>query len=256
MRSHSDWLDINDLRSIICCWIVLAALAFRRVRIMDLSGYNGAQQSGWNAVNRVATAQFIIFYTAESALKRSPILDKTRFPGIDNMLELLQSDHSWDFMLMGNFMRLGGELEIFLGHYYAEKKGVNWREVKSHLPKPFKNGTIFQRVRSSQKNNLIDLYRQELGIDLAALKHFRTVQEYFVHRHLYVHQTGLVDRRYLEQIEEILGSAERQRIEQAVLATGQAATVEEVVVYWFEPLKKRFRETIEEAKAFILELPP
>ena len=222
---------------------------------MDLSKYNAAQQYGWKALSRVATAQFLVFPVAEGALIKHgvPSSLKPHFPTANNLLEVLKQDHSLDFMVMGNFMRLGGELEIFLSQYYANRYGCSWRNLT--FPHKKYSGAVFQRtLPNTQMNTVIDLF-QTISVDLFKIKYFSSIQEYFVHRHLYVHQTGLVDRKYLDQIEAALGVTERARIENAVLKEAAATKVEDAVVFWFEPLGKRFTTLITEAQEFILDLP-
>lgn len=222
---------------------------------MDISALNDPQQTALNKIERIEVVRsFIENIPHLQFLKNAKgALNASDLESIQREVEL-----SVLFIQMGNFIRLGGELEIFFGHYYAFKKNISWRSISENLPKGF-NGGIFQRVIPSPSTKkgktLIDLYKG-INIDLTANKHFKSIQEYFAHRHLYAHQTGLIDAQYLKQIEQIFDNSERMRIENNVLKLASANKIEDAVVYWLEPLQVRFSLLIENTKNFIKALPP
>lgn len=229
----------------------------------DWSKHNKSQQMGWTGVQRVAIAELNMLPMLKSALHRTILSEEGKKlfgEQFKNLLQVYESNFSLAFLRIGNFIRLGTELENFTRAYYMEKQGLTSRSsLKAHLQKLKYPPAIFQRVLPSikEKNDptLMELYQKELNIDLKEISKFRSIQEYFVHRHLYTHQNGFVDEIYLEHLEKILGVEERQRVETAILKTLKTTTIDDSEVFWFYPIHKRFAPLILDSKEFILQLP-
>jgi hypothetical protein len=108
---------------------------------------------------------------------------------------------------------------------------------------------VFQRVQSWQRaNGAIGLYSDDLGYDLTSNPHLQTMQEAMAHRHLYAHNSGLLDDQYIANIETITGTD--LRTQPGLAARGYPAED----VYWFEPLG-RLNLFIEQARRFFPPFP-
>ena len=89
---------------------------------------------------------------------------------------------------------------------------------------------------------MIELYKSELQYDLKTNLHLKAVQEAMMHRHLYAHNSGLLDDNYIKRIKQITGE---DLLSLPEVSTHYPATD----TYWFRPLK-RLNLFIEEARRF------
>lgn len=218
---------------------------------IDQSKVNGAQFETLVNLQGIVRAEYVLFQALANALMELDVSG----PGMEkkNAYTFFTETHDIDRLRVGNYLRLGGELEVFFGHYYALKKNVPWRSQQIRSM-----GPVFQRVLPSPKYpvpGLVDLYLKDLGMDLRTVPKFKSIQEYFVHRHLYTHQTGLLDRKYLDDLERVVGKGERDSIETDALRTGKGAAIEDVTVYSFKPISERFSTLLNDAIKFVTALP-
>ncbi len=226
----------------------------------DWSTYTDAQKSAWNSVNRIEAAEKVLVPVLRKALSQRALTEEGKQvvpPDCETLLDVFTKDHSINFMRLGNFLRLGATLERFVREYYMERRGIKNRQqlrtvLGDHYP-PY----IFRSFYSSKQHEhrtIVDLYRSDLSIDLTQKPGFSSVQEYFIHRALYVHKNGQVDLEYLELIEGLLGKKERQRIHDLVLAVAPGDEIEDAHAYWFEPIDKNLLHYVDRATRFILDL--
>jgi hypothetical protein len=150
------------------------------------------------------------------------------------------------FFDMGTMVRLGTAIELGLRSYYMDRKGHSTLVDLRNDPRYQKN--IFQRVQSGQPNGVIVLYSDAIGYDLTSNPHLQSIQETMMHRHLYAHNSGLLDDEYIEKIQRITGEDIRTR----PAFTSSNYPAEDV--YWFEPLT-RLNVFIEEARRFFRQFP-
>ncbi|WP_017719181.1 hypothetical protein [Kamptonema formosum] len=225
---------------------------------MPGANLNKAQQTGLLGVNRIAHQELILLPVLKNALKNFVLFEegKKLYPGANNLLEAYESDYSLTFMRIGNFLRLGTEIEAFTRSYYMEKKGLASRAaLELHFKRLNCPEVVFQRVLPGSNQSLANLYKTELGIDLKTIPTFKSIQEYFVHRHLYTHNNGVLDTHYLKRIEKVMGAEERDRIESQALTAAGGRDINEAEVFCFYPIHKRFTPLIQDIKTFIKSLP-
>ena len=201
-----------------------------------------------NRINKVAETQFFLRPYLVSLLKKTKITNKSRkvVGDYNTYYDYWHGSFNDRFFDMGTFIRLGSEIELCLRQYYMDKKGYN-NLLELHQDSNYKKG-IFQRVQNWQKKGLINLYKKELGYDLKTNKELIKIQEIMIHRHLYAHNSGLVDNDYLKGIKNITGHDLKQEVK--IIKT----TYPEDDVYYFEPLK-RLGEFIEDCKRFFSNFP-
>jgi hypothetical protein len=151
------------------------------------------------------------------------------------------------FFDMSTMIRLGTAIELCLRTYYMQRKGHSTLIDLQSDPR-YRKG-IFQRVQNcQQQNGAIVLYRDEIGYDLANNPHLSAIQEMIMHRHLYAHNSGLLDDEYIDNIRTMTGKD--LRVHPEITASNYPAED----VYWFEPLE-RLNVYIEEARRFFRQFP-
>ncbi len=148
--------------------------------------------------------------------------------GASNLYELWVNDFGDRFFQMGNFIRLGSEMEKGFREFYLEQKGCSSLAALDQ-DKAIKQG-VFQKLNG--KNTLQNLYRAELGIALEAIPEFQTFKEFMISRHLYTHTSGLLNEKYLAGWLNQTGEELRS---DPVL---QSTSYPQEDVYWFRPLGK------------------
>lgn len=149
------------------------------------------------------------------------------------------------FFDMGTLIRLGTAIEQNLKHYYMDKKGHQNRATLHADPKYRQN--MFQQIMPWHNNGALRIYREELSYDLTANQYLKSVQELMLHRHLYAHNSGLIDDEYIKRLKLLTGLDLMQRPE----VTRQYPADD---LYWFEPLK-RLNDFIEETRRFFRVFP-
>lgn len=198
-------------------------------------------------INRVAEVHFFLRPVLSRALSEHVLTDEGKeFVGdYANYQQLWTASFGDRFFDMATAIRLGSAIEACLKLYYMEKKGhLNIPALKAD-PKYQQN--IFQRVQSWQSNGVIALYQTELSHDLTTIPELAAIQEAMLHRHLYAHNSGLVDEDYIDRIKQITG-------QDLALDPRISATYPNDDTYWFEPLK-RLNTLIESTRRFFRAFP-
>ncbi|GAG74638.1 unnamed protein product [marine sediment metagenome] len=193
-------------------------------------------------INLVAETHFLLRPQLIQALKNQIITDEgKKFIGnFNNYYEYWEKSFSDRFFDMGTFIRLGSVIENNLKHYYMNKKGHNNLTDLNNDPNYSLN--IFQRVQSWQTNGVIPLYQNELGVDLTANINLTNIQEIMMHRHLYAHNSGILNDDYIEKLKRINGT-------DLLSDPNVIATYPYQDHYWFQPLEK-LNSFIEETRRF------
>ncbi len=229
----------------------------------DWTQYNDAQKAAWNSINRIEAAERVLVPILRKALSKrtlTPEMRQVMPEGCETLLDVFHRDHTINFMRMGSFLRLGATLERFVRAYYMEKVQLTTTaELREDLTalgggfEPFVFRSFYLSPARSHPT-VVDLYARRLGINLGDKVGFSSVQEYFIHRALYVHKNGQVDDEYLDQIAALLGKDERDRIEAAIMSVSPVEHVEDAHAYWFEPIDKNLQHYIDRAMRFVLSL--
>lgn len=194
-------------------------------------------------INRVAEVHFLLRPVLSNSLKQQVITDEGRkiVGNFQTYKDLWIASFSDRFFDMATMIRLGSVIEGCLKTYYMYKKGyTNVLQLKAD---PKYEHNIFQRVQSWQRNGVITLYKNELGYDLSTNLHLVSIQEAMMHRHLYAHNSGIIDDDYISKIQKITG----QNIKMIPEIAKNYPTND---TYWFEPLK-RLNYFIEESRSFL-----
>lgn len=236
------WITHGHNRS--CCSSRSGFLASRVQKEKQLNIHDFHQAE----INRVAETHYLLRWQLASKLKESVITPEGKaFVGdYDTYHDFWCGTYGDRFFDMTTMIRLGTAVEQNLKRYYMHRKGyATLAELRTD---PSIKKGIFQRVQSWQDNGVIPLYERELGYDLKGHPHLKPMQEMMTHRHLYGHNSGLLDDEYIENILEITGEDVR------TLPTIAESRYPDEDVYWFEPLKK-LNHFIEEARRFFRSFP-
>jgi len=193
-------------------------------------------------INRVAEVHFSIRPVLVRALRQQYITDEGRkwVGNFENYYDLWTATFSDKFFDMATAIRLGSVIENSLKRYYMDKKGyINISQLKTD---PNYRRGIFQQVQSDQNKGVIWLYNEADIYDLSTNQHLVSIQEAMMHRHLYAHNSGIIDDDYIDKIKKITGQDIKTLPE-------IAASYPTNDTYWFEPLR-RLNDFIEEARRF------
>jgi hypothetical protein len=194
-------------------------------------------------INRVAEVHFFLRPLLSNSLNKQVITDEGQkiVGDFQTHKDLWIASFSDRFFDMATMIRLGSVIEGCLKAYYMDKKGyANIPQLKAD---PKYQHNIFQRVQSWQRNGVITLYKSELGYDLSTNLHLVSIQEAMMHRHLYAHNSGIIDDDYIDKIQRITG----QNIK-IIPEIAENYPINDT--YWFEPLK-RLSYFIEESRNFL-----
>ena len=198
-------------------------------------------------INRVAETQFSIRPQLVLALKKSLLTDTARKvtkSTYQNYFDMWTGSFSDKFFDMGTIIRLGSVIEGCLKQYYMNKKGyTNILQLRTD-PK-YKQG-IFQRIQDPT-GGVIKLFIDELNFDLTIITELKLIQEAMQHRHLYAHNSGIIDDDYIAKILKITGIDLLQNPQILNVYPAQD-------VYWFKPLE-RINEFIEATRRFFAAFP-
>jgi hypothetical protein len=202
-----------------------------------------------NEINRVAEVHFYVKHVIEFAFRQAVINPEVRHlvGGYDTELARWRGTFADKFFDMSTMIRLGTAIELCLRTYYMHRKGHSTL-IDLQSDRRYRKG-IFQRVQNwQQQDGAIVLYRNEIRYDLANNPHLPAIQETMMHRHLYAHNSGLLDDAYIDNIRTMTGKD--IRVHPEIAASNYPAED----VYWFEPVK-RLNAYIEEARRFFRQFP-
>lgn len=205
-----------------------------------------AKDTSLNNFNRIAETQFFLRPVIENSLKTQSITEQGKpfVGGANTYYEYWTRSFNDKFFDMGTFIRLGTEIENTLKYYYMEKKShQNMIDLKND---PYFKLNIFQRVLPWSKNSALELYKNELDIDLTLNSKLNSIQEIMYCRHLFAHNCGLLTDDFIANFHRLTGID--------ILTLPSAQTYPSEDTYYFEPLKK-LDKFIEESRKFVKELP-
>ncbi|MDJ0675944.1 MAG: hypothetical protein QNJ36_11270 [Calothrix sp. MO_167.B42] len=193
-------------------------------------------------INRVAEIHYYLRPVLSRALEQQKITDEGRkiAGNYKTYKDIWEGSFSDKFFDMTTMIFLGSTIEVCLKEYYMDKKGYTKISELKDDPK-YKHG-IFQRFQSSNRTDVVTLYKEELNYDLLTNPHFASIQEAMQHRHLYAHNSGVIDDQYIQKIVQITG-------QDISLMPEVANSYRQKDTYWFKPLR-RLNYFIDETRMF------
>lgn len=199
-------------------------------------------------IDRVALTHSFLRPVLVNSLKKMIIAEqfRDRALGCSNWFDYWEKSRSDRFFDMGILMRLGTEIEMGLKYYYMEKKGhKNLKDLKTD---PHYDLNIFQRVHPwTEGTTVVGLFGDQLNYDLYSNSRFKSIQQIMLCRHLYAHNSGILDDSFVEHYQELTS------IDLRLLPEIRDHYPDEDV-YWFAPLGG-LGSYIEDVRAFFRELP-
>lgn len=183
-------------------------------------------------LKRLEESQYFLRTQIENALKSYVInKDQSWLHGHYNTYyDLWTATFSDRFYDMMTASRIGTVIESNLRTYYMERRGItsSGQLLEDDGYKFCKKG-LFQRVQGWQQNGVITLYRKYIDYDLTENINLQNVQVAMLDRHLYSHNSGLIDDAYIEGIKKVTGIN--------LLADPMIGDYPNEEVYWLGPLK-------------------
>jgi hypothetical protein len=198
------------------------------------------------SINRIAETHFMIKGVIVKNLKNMVINPELRHvtAGAQTYYELWTKTYNDRFYDMGTLIRLATEIENGLKYYYMDKK-----ELKNLVDLGKSSGYnegVFQRIFSWSNNNVMNLYKNRLGYDLNENPFFKNMQELMLYRHLYAHNSGLLNEKFVKNYYKITNKS--------VSEFRSTITYPQQDTYFFEPLS-RLNDFIEDARRFFDHFP-
>lgn len=198
-------------------------------------------------IERVAETHYMIRPVLKSALTQQVLIQDAQrlFPNCSTYWDVWTQRFSDRFFDMGTLIRAAASVETTLRDYYMFKKGyTNLTQLRQD---PRYKENIFQRIMPwNGSDGALPLLLSE-GIDLTALHELTKLQELMLHRHLYAHNLGVIDDKYIKRLKNLTGK-------DLMLDPAIKGVYPSQDVYWFEPLG-RLNVFIEAVRGFFLKLP-
>lgn len=198
-------------------------------------------------INRIAETHWSIRPMLVLWLKQQKITQegKTLVGNYNSYFDMWTGSKSDKFFDMGTFIRLGSCIENCLKYYYMAEKGHS--NIKELQADQAYSKNIFQRILPWSKRSAMDIYYNELKIDITSFKKFDEIQEVMLNRHLFAHNTGLLDEDYMSKLLKL----KKIDLTQDPIIS-KSFGIEDV--YYFEPLK-RLDNFIEATRVFFGSFP-
>ena len=199
------------------------------------------------SIGRVANTHFSIRPILVNTLKAREITPAGQLfsNGAKTDYEDWVNSFNDQFYDMGTLVRLGTELELGLKYYYMSKMGYgNLTELEQD---PNYQINIFQRLMPWSKNNLIELYKNSsLAYDLTSNSMFAKMQELMLYRHLYAHNSGILNSKFVDDYQRLTSKN--------ILDSLEVQNWQSEDTYFFSPLRE-LGQFIEDSRIFFKELP-
>lgn len=176
-----------------------------------------------------------------NALKNQVLMAEGRrmFPNASNYHDVWARRFSDRFFDMATMIRVATSIETVLRDFYMSKKGhSNLIELRADTE--YKMG-IFQRIMPWHGNGAIQLL-SSLGVDITVIPEFPVMQEIMLHRHLYAHNAGLLDDKYIDDLKKLTSV-------DLMADSNISASYPAQDTFYFEPLK-RLSDFIEAGRRF------
>lgn len=191
---------------------------------MSIDRWEEARASALVAVDRVAETHFFVRPILMRALENQTLTPEGRaFLGISyaNLKEKWQAEFADRFFDMGTLQRLATAVEQGLREALRLVAGAQGLE-RAYAKGP----GIFQQL--VKPHGLLVTFQHECDYDLSTNPEWRRMQILMAHRHLYAHRSGLIDQKYVEQIQSLTG----EDLTPTLMRLGWPTEL----TYWFRPL--------------------
>lgn len=156
-----------------------------------------------NHFNKVRESEFFIRRQLENSLKSIPFDDRMKSVAgnYDTYFDMWRATYSDKFYDMTTIVRLGTVIETCLKDYYQNKSGFsNRKELKDHINS---KQNVFQQVLPWHIDGVLKRIKKEFSIDPFAISELPLVQETMLLRHLYAHNSGVIDKKFVEHYERL-----------------------------------------------------
>jgi hypothetical protein len=200
-----------------------------------------------SGIERVAETHYMILPALKNALTQQILTPEGQqlFPDCSTYWDVWTRRLSDKFFDMGTLIRAAASVETALRDYYVLRKGyTNLTQLRQDSQ--FKEN-IFQRIMPWHKTDGAISLLTSVDVDLRAIQELPQLQELMLHRHLYAHNLGVIDDKYIDRLKKLTGR-------DLMADPGIRATYPAQDVYWFEPLS-RLNLFIEAVRGFFRKLP-
>lgn len=154
---------------------------------------------------RIRESEYFIKRVFEENLKKIQLDSKTKIlvGPYDSYFHMWQATLSDKFYDMTTVVRLGTVIEICLKDYYQEQCGLsNRKELQAHVNS---EQNIFQQVQPWHKNGIFVKIENQFHINPLQIDEVKTIQQVMLLRHLYAHNSGLLDKKFVNNYKRLTG---------------------------------------------------
>jgi len=139
------------------------------------------------------------------------------------------------YISMAFIIRLGSVIENGLREFYMNKTGYESTYILKKSDTRLNKTGIFQRLERGKNICALDIF-DEINIKIEQNEFYKGVQEILEHRHLYAHNSGVFDERYIANIFKITNEDIRKEV--------QSLGYPEKDILWLRPLQRVQQYTI------------
>ena len=184
-----------------------------------------------NYFRKIRESEYFLRRQIESNLKSIKFNDqeKEKYGDHDTYFDLWCATLSDKFYDMTTIVRLGTIIEGCLKDYYQDKKGFsNRKQLNDHIDS---NQNVFQQVLPWHSDGVLNRIKAEFSVDSFSISELPVLQETMLLRHLYAHNSGLIDEKFVRDYKRLIGTDLGD-------ANSAYKNFENQDYYYFEPLSR------------------
>ncbi|AUJ69771.1 MULTISPECIES: hypothetical protein [unclassified Pseudoalteromonas] len=184
-----------------------------------------------NHFKRIRESEYFIRRKIEQTLKAIQFDEEIKeiAGNHDTYFDMWQATYGDKFYDMTTIVRLGTTIEMCLKDYYQSRKGFSSRkELKDHINS---KQNIFQQVFPWHNQGILTKIESEFQVELFQIPQLKIMQETMLFRHLYAHNSGLLDKKFVDDY---------KRLSNIDLSSSSSEYRDYEIedYFYFEPLKK------------------
>ncbi len=161
-------------------------------------------------LNRIKDIQIGVKPILEEALEQKKIPNEHNLYklGLENYNDYWKFTKSDVFFEVSLLVRLGSIIEHGLRVYFMAKLNLkNTQELELFFKdkKEIKLNGIFQRWKNNGDDNVAAIFINHVGVKLEDVNFCNVIKEVVIHRNQFVHKLGMIDEKYINNINELTG---------------------------------------------------
>lgn len=156
-----------------------------------------------NHFKKIKESDYFIRRKIECDLKNIKFDDEMKkvAGSFDTYFDMWTATYSDKFYDMSTIVRLGTIIEGCLKDYYQDKMGFsNRKELKDHINS---SQNVFQQVLPWHTDGVLNRIKNQFSVDPFSISELAILQEAMLLRHLYAHNSGVLDQKFVENYKRL-----------------------------------------------------